>query len=254
MKKFDHEQTQSQIKFKQYLEDLRRNEDVIARAKKMRVVLDFERVKLPDPEEKSLIEGVREKRAALDAAVKALLAKRKGKGDDLINEFSKKYLGLEFKVILGLVYDFFLQDGVVDVGRGTDFCTISERYGEHFKNRLPRRRRLFELDAYEQTHIRAFPVSIDLHRFATKRDVLDFIEKRWGFIEEALAKNGSERKRFRQRKLNRKLTDFIWERRDLSREEIASEVKKEFPNSGLMYYEISKIISDEKRRRLGKLT
>ena len=29
----------------------------------------------------------------------------------------------------------------------------------------------------------AYPVSIKIHRLASKRDVLDFIEKRWDYIE-----------------------------------------------------------------------
>lgn len=243
-------ETQSQIKFNQYLEDLRRNKYVVADVKKIREALEKRDKDGRDMNNELYGDEPLEAIIALNKAVRSMLKKTKGGMREMYLELSKKY-ALSYYVVLGLVYDFYVHDGLVGVGWGTDFCGINDNYEEYFDNTDIRQP--FEFDIVKQTRMMSFPVSIDLHRFVSKRDVLDFIEKRWNIIEGLLAKSRSKKKRFRQRKIDQKLIDFIWEKRDLSLKEISTEVKKEFPQSRLMYFEVGKILSIERQRRLGKL-
>ena len=246
-----YKETQSQRKFKQYLEDLRRNERFLSQLKKVKDALELKNKEGRDIDDE-LFGGTPTKfYVELERAVVEMLKKTKGGTRGAINELAEEY-GLSYWTILGLVFDFFLQENVIHVGQETDFCIIQDNHEEYFEEntlKVP-----FEFDIQKQTQMRAYPVSIDLHKFVTKRDILDFINKRWDIIEDLLMKSSGKKKRFRQRKLDRRLVDFIWEKRELPLKKIATALKVEFPKSGLMYYEIAKIINLEKRRRLGKLT
>ncbi len=101
---------------------------------------------------------------------------------------------------------------------------------------------LKEIDGIEK---KIYPVNIKIHKFATKRDTLDFIEKNWTKeVGPYLYK-----KRIKQRKLPREAIDFIWENRDKKAKEIILLLESKYPNIKLFYFDISKIISEEKKRR-----
>jgi hypothetical protein len=89
-----------------------------------------------------------------------------------------------------------------------------------------------------------YPIHIKIHRFATKRDTSDFIEKNWKKISSYLVK-----KRIRQRKLSREVVDFIWKHKDKKANGIISLLRDKYPNVSLAYFEINKVLSEEKKRR-----
>lgn len=92
-----------------------------------------------------------------------------------------------------------------------------------------------------------FPINIKIHNYATKRDLINFIETRWPDIALHLKK-----KRFKSRKIDNKMLDFIWDNRTLGTKQIKKELDVKFPSNDLVYFEINKIISDE-RKRLKKM-
>jgi hypothetical protein len=132
-----------------------------------------------------------------------------------------------------------------------DMCSLSDRYDDLTYVGAPELPSF--LDRGKLKHAMAYPVSIDIHAFATQRDILDFIEKRWSRIDEMLATYRDDKAiRFRKRKHDREMLDFIWKNRGLSSKIIKKELDKKFPNNKLVYYEITKLINIEKRRRQGR--
>ena len=97
--------------------------------------------------------------------------------------------------------------------------------------------------------INCFPVAIALHKFSTKRDLLDYIEKEWSTIEKILSRYREKPYRGRNKKIDWEMVDFIWENRNLSSKEIKEKLNNKFPHNGLIYNDILKIISLEKKRR-----
>lgn len=127
-----------------------------------------------------------------------------------------------------------------------------------------------------------YPIAIAIHKFSTKRDLLDYIKKNWHSIESILINRRKEEytkklekyidiKRFKKldwevrknfikklftkpyigrlKKINWELTDFIWENRNFKSKEIKKKLDNKFPNNELIYNDILKIISLEKKRR-----
>jgi hypothetical protein len=102
----------------------------------------------------------------------------------------------------------------------------------------------FHLTRVDQIDAHVYPIKINIHEFASKRDVLDFIEKRWDHISPHL-----KEKRIKGRKLPREVLDFIWKNRNKKSKEISGLVSEKFPNIHLVYFEVNKILSDEQKRR-----
>lgn len=102
--------------------------------------------------------------------------------------------------------------------------------------------------------INCFPVAISLHKFSTKRDLLDYIEKNWNTIEKMLSRYREKPYRGRNKKNDWELVDFIWENHNSNSKEIKEKLKNKFPHHGLIYSDILKIISLEKKRRNKNIT
>jgi hypothetical protein len=107
------------------------------------------------------------------------------------------------------------------------------------------------LKPYRQLNYISYPASIIIHKKASKRDVLDFIEKRWQWIKQHL---DDKALKYKPRKMKQEVLDFIWERRNFPAKKIKEQLDTNFPHNGLVYFEISTIISLEKRRRLETLS
>jgi hypothetical protein len=105
----------------------------------------------------------------------------------------------------------------------------------------------------KELHKNAYPVSVDIYKFASKRDILDFIEKNWKTIESHLMFHRGKPKNFRQRK-NERINEFIWKNKDLENKSIKKLLDNNFPGNGLVYNEIYDIIRNEGKRRSRKLT
>lgn len=89
-----------------------------------------------------------------------------------------------------------------------------------------------------------YPLHLKIHRFASKRDVLDFVETHWDQLRPSLFE-----KRIKQRKLSREIVDFIWKHRDKKAKGIIPLLKEKYPKISLAYFEINKVLSEEKKRR-----
>jgi hypothetical protein len=126
---------------------------------------------------------------------------------------------------------------------GGDMCAVEVQD----EDEDPKDIHTFHLTELDQIDRSIYPVHLKLHRFASKRDVLDFIEKSWGQISPHLTE-----KRIKGRKLPREVLDLIWKHRDKKAKDIASIVSEKYPKYSLVYYEVSKLLSEEKKRRDGK--
>lgn len=102
--------------------------------------------------------------------------------------------------------------------------------------------------------IEHYPVSVRISPYASKRDILDYVERFFPYIlhtqKDYINKNIKIGK-FKTRKTNiQERNDFIYKNRNLSRKEIMRLVGDKFgPNAVIDYGYIGKIISMEKKRR-----
>jgi hypothetical protein len=214
-------QTQGNKKWKQYLEELRRNKNFIADIKRMN-----------DLSKKN---------------------KRK-KCNELILKISERY-GVDREELFFNLIPLISSNEEMIWGDRPDLCVILNNC-DYFTDLeeteddycYPRKTRTID----EAMFIRAYPISINIHRLASKRDVLDFIEKKWKFIECDLDAVRNGKIRIRARK-NPERDNFIWENRNLKIKEIKKLLDEKFPKNGLVYFNIYKIINDEQRRRNKKV-
>lgn len=110
------------------------------------------------------------------------------------------------------------------------------------------------LNPSHHIQLSAYPVVIAINPMATKRDVLDFVEKRWTWIESNMLRTYREKSnRARKRKYSQDLLDFIWQNRNSKNTDIKKLLDNKFPKNGIVYYEIGKIIDQEDERRNGYL-
>lgn len=207
--------TKGNLKLKQYLEDLTKNHAFVSLCKK----IEFE----------------------------SLPAKRK----KLMLYMADKY-GIDWEMFEN-IRD--IMEGYSDEiiwGDRPDVCEISDRIDEieyEKEHKIP-----IEKDMLRYPNYLSYPVSINLHKLASKKDVIDFIEKRWEFIEPYLDRT---KLRIRKRK-NQELINFIfnfWNNESIKFDikDLKKKLDEKFSDNNLAYYEIYKIISIEKRRRFKDL-
>lgn len=122
----------------------------------------------------------------------------------------------------------------------SDMCTVE--IGDEHEN--PEDIHDFHVKTIDQITKFVYPVKIRVHAFASQRDIIDFVEKRWNLISPFL-----KEKRIKQRKLPREVSDFIWKHRGKKAKEISILVSKHFPEHPLMYFEINRFLNDERKRR-----
>ncbi len=239
-------ETQGHKKLQQYLADLKRNKHFMAKVKQLRKL-----TKNSDKDKRvKQFEVILDKYKALSEEFMTLFPE-----DDYIphwkiyDEIAEEY-GLDDELMHGILLEDIM--GKSDyLGEVCDLAVMRDTVDLL----------LHPEDAWMppminhrlQTFVSAYPVSINIHKFATKRDVLDYINKNWDIIVSFIEDYRENKVNFRQRKLDRKITDFIWEHKNLSLKELKKELDKSHPNNGLVYNEIGKIISLEKRRRFRKL-
>lgn len=242
-------ETQGSRKLRQYIDDLLRNKHFMKIVKKLMIA----QKELPQDDE--IFELLKEYKK-LD--VKAKKYNKKYSNFNKLNSILAEQYALDMELLRPvLLSQFFKEDekikeAVLYDPFSTDLCMVIDNNDEYLNRTF--QHMPFELDKNRKNHLKAFPVSIDIHRFTTKRDLLDFIEKKWLWIENLIGIYRENKNiKFRTRKLPRKLVDFIWENRNLLPKELKRLTDKEFPNNGLVYYEFGKIISQERRRRNEKI-
>jgi len=237
--------TQGHQKMLQYIEDLKRNKPFLK---------IFRKYDKQSSEEKiDNVFFIIKEYEKLNKITKKLLKKYESDYEKITVKMAEEY-GLDSDL---LNYIHFSLDKKLNkcnlYKNDVDMCVYNDNYDESLGYRTLPDVPLI-LNRVYRNHLRAYPISIDIHKYASKRDVLDFIEKKWDWIY----KNNLgfyteyEKIRFRKRKQNQKIIDFIWNNKRLKAKEIKVLLDKEFPHNGLVYYEINKIISIEKDRRLRK--
>ncbi len=120
----------------------------------------------------------------------------------------------------------------------SDFKEQIEEYGEDYCYKLL------------QSELDFFPISLKISPYATRNDMVNYIDSNLKFIEyfqNKYKKDGVKLGKLRTKK-NRERDGFIYKHRKLPRKEISKLVKDKF-NIILGQSEINKIISLEKKRR-----
>jgi hypothetical protein len=131
-----------------------------------------------------------------------------------------------------------------------DMCRVVNIY-EETMSPLNKGEEIIYLRPDLQLLYNAYPMAIVINSNASKRDVLDFIEKRWQFVEQNLRQFDNQKGlKIRKRKHSKEVVDFIWKHRGLKTNQIQDKLNNEFPDNDLVYFEINKMIQQEKKRRL----
>lgn len=172
----------------------------------------------------------------------------------------------EFEIMEALGEDFeitMLEDGTELSQTEIDMLKIrdkisDDKYEKLFPTAIPVSR-----DIAKEMNIIAYPVSIDINKFASRRDLESFIATNWKKIEEILAKYSKTKRVIRSRE-NEKRDNFLykyWEseiRKGKNLREIMSDLcgpnkKVAYPGKLVGYSEIQGIIRAEKIRRNKKI-
>lgn len=246
--------TQSQTKLLQYIEDLRRNEYFMQKISRLKELMNTDEHEKASHTEEVGMDRLFSEYVEYEDELLDRVEKLTHEYNKIIEQLSKDY-GIDHDTITTIfMYDISEKDELVQ-SPVFDLCTVTDNYERDLSDEgqpIP----IF-LDTYRQSHIRAYPVSIDLHRFASKRDVLDFVDKRWDMIEASLRQYNDEGKptRFRKRKYDLEIIDYIWANRSMPHSTIAEQLAAKFPDNphALSYVEVQKIILAEKLRRQGHL-
>ena len=256
-------ETQGMRKIKQYFDDLQRNKHFVRLLRQLKRAYAKSSPTNPEEEKERLVfDKLMKNRTDFEEIIKELREispSHRQEIDSIIDYFAEGY-GVSEDTVFHLFklhrpLKEISDKEVIDIQTSwyEDMCFITDNYDEQLNPverpdiypSVP-----IEIDKRRQRHIMIYPISIDIHRFASKRDILDFIDNRWELIEDSLNTYTDEKKkRFRKRKYDRKLLDFIWKNRDLKSKELIELLNKEFPKNGLVYFEISKLIQLEKNRR-----
>jgi hypothetical protein len=258
----DLKETQGHRKMLRYLQDLIRNKDFQKSLKRYRRLLN--KGKMPEGMYPDWTPEQQKEHDQIDNELGSIFNEY-----EILRKRCKKLLkGDRFKIAesiadtYGLDYELL---GVLDTLREdkkekewllehfefeTDMCRFTNLADEQL---IPfnKGEEIIHLQPHKQLSLISYPVTISIHKKASKRDVLDFIEKRWPWINQWMDEKALK---YRPRKISQEILDFIWERRSLPAKKIKEKIDEAFPHNGLVYFEISKIISLEKRRRLETLS
>lgn len=244
-------ETQGSQKMKQYLEDLKRNKCFRRELNRYIKCLAKENASAKKMSEPDIINSLLNKYFKLGSIARKALKK--------INKQNSRW-----KIMEKIAESYALDDGLfsylyfpiitneafgISPNAEIDMCNIVDNFEKHFDSEDGFSEIPFLLRAYEKNRFSVYPISIYIHKFATKRDVLDYVEKKWQEIESGPTCHREKGVRFKKRKYDRKFLDFLWENRDLSAKEIKVKLDKKFPDNTLVYYEIYKLLNTERQRR-----
>jgi hypothetical protein len=234
-----------------YLEDLKRNKYFCKELNKYIKAKD--KLDAQHPRKEDIIDFLIDEYIKLGKITRKALKKYKdGKDIEIIKKLSQKY-SLDGELFSYITFPILTKNLLSESPNAEiDVCCLVDNYDKNFDKHEAHPEFPLILDPLQQIHFRAYPVSIDINRLATKRDILDYIEKKWPDIKAGLSNYREKDVRIRKRKYDQKILDFIWENKNLKLSELKKNLDKHFHND-LVYYEIQKIISLEKVRRREKI-
>jgi len=129
-----------------------------------------------------------------------------------------------------------------------DFCRVLKRASEI---RDGSRGEFYTIQPFDRHAIDLYPVHVCISPLATKRDVLDYVAKRWGeirwYLDEWEMSPANTRKRPKAER-----DRFIWERRTMGSRHLAVMVNAMFPGESQDYATINAILKNLKKRYSGK--
>lgn len=131
-----------------------------------------------------------------------------------------------------------------------DICLISNNYinPEDLSERDKKYYEIFGLEEVDKiVNGYAYPIKIEIRTLASKNDVIDFIDKNWKKIEKLMEWRNVKKINIRERK-NEKIYNLIYDNKKLKTKDLKEKIEKELGIT-MVYYEINKIKSKEKKRR-----
>lgn len=256
------QETQGQRKMSRYIDDLIRNKTFLHDLKRLKKAIVKTGIFTEGPYD-SWSKEEQKRHDAINTEIGAILTEY----ERLRKRCNKLFHDKPFKIHQKIAdtYDLDIEllasaqsrakkydDNFLHFAFETDVCRIEPL---HDDNLIPANNgeEIIHIKPHEQIHLRVYPAGISIHRKATKRDVLDFIEKRWSWIEPLLRLADEKILIARQRKHSREISDFLWKNRTIKPKQLKKLLDVSFPSNGLAYYEINKIIYEERRRRIGKI-
>ncbi len=257
--------TQGQAKMLRYIEDLIRNKQFKRLIKRLRNLSKLRTMPKGNYydwtlEEQKKHDGINNELHSIAQGYEALRKRCKKvlrKKDSVVREKIASDYGLDNDLINHALALLGKNEETIKWSKkeiDPDMCKLIDLYEEEMSP-LNKGEEIIYLNLVRQLLITAYPVAIAIHPRASKRDVLDYIEKRWKWIDaKQWMFNQKGALKIKKRKHSQEMIDFIWANRSLPAKQIEKKLNKKFPNNELVYYEISKIIQIEKQRRFKDLT
>ena len=139
------------------------------------------------------------------------------------------------------------------IGHELDVCDLYDEEDTYLNANFPAD---FELppsrNPGRRAQIHAFPIHIGISPHATKRDVLDFVAKRWDYIRYMLDCY-LEKPKIVRRKPKAERDKLIWDNRELPANELAELVNAKYPDENFTYTDINSTLHLLRKRRKSKL-
>ena len=164
--------TQGQRKLQILLDDLMRNRHFRRYAKKLSKLFDSDEYWGRYEEIDNATRNLYHQYFDWDTAVKAVIKRDRSGIRQITDAMAIKY-GLDSHLIHDVILEALANNETsVKIGYWDDMCSVNDDYDENLNKFTPRTP--FILDTLKQQRILAYPVSISINRFASKRDILDF--------------------------------------------------------------------------------
>ncbi|MCX6783951.1 MAG: hypothetical protein NT141_02690 [candidate division WWE3 bacterium] len=123
-----------------------------------------------------------------------------------------------------------------------DICQVYDEVDEYLNENFPVD---FDIppshNPRKRALLNAYPIHIGISPYATKRDVLDYVTKRWELIRDMLNGYIENPPIFRKNKKSER-DDFIWSNKEKKAKKIAELVNEKFPEEDLTYSDIPAIL------------